>query len=134
MRIAVRALCRDGDTRDAAAGQEKFPLLREQRIAVVHQELRSAKKSIFRIKNITYDLDHPCFVGSDTNASDVNDARFQLDDEEQHVPDGAESAERFHAEEVAGVKSGPWLLRKADHGDDELDGGRKHGWRSESRA
>ena len=45
VRIAVRALRRNGNASDAAAGEEKFPLLREQGIAVVHQELSAAKKT-----------------------------------------------------------------------------------------
>ena len=32
---------------------------------------------------------------------------FTLDDEGDRLSDGAERAERFHAEEVAGVKSAP---------------------------
>jgi len=43
VRIAVRALRRYGNAADAAAGEEKFPLFREQRIAVVHQGNRWAK-------------------------------------------------------------------------------------------
>ena len=34
--VAVRALGRNGNAANADAGEVKFPLLREQRIAVVH--------------------------------------------------------------------------------------------------
>ena len=104
MRITVRALRRDGDAADAAAGQEEFPLLREQRVAIVNQEPSAAQETIGWIAKIANDLEHPCFVRINTDASDVNDARPALHDEEDHVPDGAEGAERFNAEEVAGVQ------------------------------
>ena len=92
--VTVRALLWDGDAGDAAAGKEQLPVLGEQRIAVVHQEPRAAEKTICWIAKVAKNLNHPCFIGINTNASDVNDARLQLDDEEHQVPDGAESAER----------------------------------------
>ena len=73
--IAVRALRRDGDTRDPTAGKEQLPLLREQRITIVHQELRAPKKSFVGIHKIAEDLEHPCFVRIDPNATDVDDTR-----------------------------------------------------------
>ena len=44
--IAVGALRRDGYAGDAAAGEEKLPVLSEQRIAIVNQELSAAKETI----------------------------------------------------------------------------------------
>ena len=62
VRVTVRALRWDGDAGDTAAGKEEFPLVREQRIPVVHQEPRPAQKSIFRIQNIAHDLQHPAAI------------------------------------------------------------------------
>ena len=50
--IAVWALRRDGDTGEPTAGKEQFPLLREQGITIVHQELRAPKKSVVGIPKI----------------------------------------------------------------------------------
>ena len=113
MRITVGALCRDGHAANAAAGKEELPLLREQRIAIVHQEPRAPEKAIGWITKVANDLDHPCFIGINTNASNVNDARLQLDDEEDHVPDGAEATQCFYAEEVASVKGRPVVFEKS---------------------
>ena len=69
----------------------------------MHQELGAAKETISRIQEVAGHLDHPSLVRINTNASDVNDASLQFDDEENHVPDGAEGAKGFNAEEIAGV-------------------------------
>ena len=86
VRVAIRALCWNGNAAHAAAGEEEFPLLREQGIAVVHQELRAAEETVGGITKVANDLKYPGFVRINTNPSHMNDAGFQLDDEEDHVP------------------------------------------------
>ena len=104
MCIAVRAVGRNGHAFNATGSQHFRPRIREQRIAIVNQMPRIVEESINRIGQVPRDLLHPRLIRINTDSCNLDRACFALNDEEHHVPDGAESADSFNAEEVAGLE------------------------------
>jgi phenylacetate-coenzyme A ligase PaaK-like adenylate-forming protein len=81
-------------------GDERF---REQRVPIVDQVLCSSQKSIHGICQIAGHLLHPLLAWVNSNPHDLDVAALEFDDEKHHVPNRAECAQGFHAEEIAGA-------------------------------
>ena len=67
------------------------------------QVLCSAQKSIHRICQIAGHPFHPLLAWINSNPRDLDGPALEFDDEEHHVPNRAEWAQGFHAEEIAGA-------------------------------
>src|SRR5881628_2487027 len=112
VRIAVRAPGWDLHAGDAPRSQDIGERVREQRVSIVDQVFRLAEEAIDGVGQVARDLFHPLPGGIDSNPSYLDRASLDLQDEEDHVTDGAEDAENLDAEEVAGIQRLPVRLHE----------------------
>src|ERR1039457_4763880 len=76
------------------------------------QVLRASQKPILNVHQVPRHLFHPLLAWVDGYPGDLDDAALDLDDEEHQVPNRAEWAQGFHAEEVTGIKRVPVHLQE----------------------
>ena len=95
--IAIWTLRRNLHVLHASRLQNRDERLGEQRISIVDHVLRAAKKTINWIRQIPSHLVHPRFAGVNGNPGDLDGATLELDDEEHHVPNRAESQDLHRA-------------------------------------
>jgi hypothetical protein len=107
VRVAVWALGGNRHAVDARGGKDRCPSLREEWVAIMDEVGRVAEEAVDRVEEVASHSHHPGAVRIDVHPSDVDCARLELHDEEDHEADGAERAEGLDAEEVAGVQSFP---------------------------
>src|SRR5664279_696503 len=100
--IAIGALRWNFHALHARSFENRDERLREQRVPIVDQVLCSSQESIHRICQIAGHLLHPLLAGVNSNPRDLDGAALEFDHEEHHVPNRAECAQGFHAEEIAG--------------------------------
>jgi hypothetical protein len=74
----------------------------EQRIAIVDHIAHAFEEPVDRVGEIARDLPHPCAVRLAHDASDVNAARLDVDDEQDMVADETCQSEDLDGEEIHG--------------------------------
>ena len=69
-------------------------------VTVVDKKPAFAEESVLAVRQISGDLFHPAPVGLADDTRDLDSARFEVDHEENEVPNQPRPRENLHAEEV----------------------------------
>src|SRR5690606_5619861 len=110
--IQIRASTWESHAPNSRGLEDRPKVLREQRVAIMDEEMRSAEKTGLAVGQVARDLTHPGCVGGGNNSGDFHLARFEIDYEEREVSDQPPPCNDLDREKVGRRDGAPMRVQE----------------------